>query len=197
MHLRMGEVAREELSLRKVFFVPSFIPPHKPPGSVLPAKYRVEMLKLALRGNPSFALSLIEVKRKGVSYTVDTLLGLKRKYPGREWVFIMGSDSLKEIHTWKDWRMLLSLCDFFVFRRKDEEITPPDGYVKGDGGFVNPESGRKIMIASHPLWEISGEYIRRCVVEGKSIKYLVPPDVERYIKRKKLKNFWKRCYEDG
>jgi len=150
------------------------------------------MLKIALKGNKGFLLSLIEIKRKGISYTIDTLKKLKEKYWGRELFLIMGSDSLNEIHTWKNWEEILSLANLIVFKRKNHEPLPPPRYIRKESGFYNPETQKTIEVVSAPILDVSGEEIRRLILEGKSAKYLLPDEVLNYIKRFKLQKYWKK-----
>jgi nicotinate-nucleotide adenylyltransferase len=190
--LRIAEVARDEFSLEKVIFVPTYISPHKPKELLIPHEHRVKMLQIALKGNNGFLLSLIEIKRKGISYTIDTLKELKDKYPSRELFLIMGSDSLNEIHTWKNWEEVLSIAHLIVFNRKNCEPLPPSGYINKKSGFYNPDTQRTIEVISTPILDISGEEIRRLLIEGKSVRYLLPDEVLKYIKKLKLQKYWKR-----
>jgi nicotinate-nucleotide adenylyltransferase len=184
-------VARDEFSLEKVLFIPTYISPHKPEEFLIPPDHRVKMLKIALKGNKGFSVSLVEVKRKGISYTIDTLNELKNKYSGRELFLIMGSDSLNEIHTWKDWEELLSLVHLIVFKRKNYEPLPPPGYIKKNSGFYNPQTEKIIEVISTPILDVSGEEIRKLLLEGKSVRYLLPEEVLKYIKKFKLYRYWK------
>lgn len=185
-------MAREEFSLKMVIFIPSYIPPHKPQELLVPHEHRVKMLKIALKGNKNFLLSLVEIRRKGISFTVDTLRELKEKYPGIDLFLIMGSDCLNEIHTWKDWKEILALSNLIVFKRWDKEVLPPEGYRGKNGGFYNPDSGKTIeVLSAHPIY-ISGEEIRKLILEGKSVRYLLPDEVIEYIKKFGLERYWKR-----
>jgi len=150
------------------------------------------MLKIALKGNKGFFLSLVEIKRKGISYTIDTLKELKNKYTDSEFFLIMGSDSLNEIQTWKNWEEVLSGAHLIVFKRENIEPLPPSGYIKKNSGFYNPDTQKTIEVISTPILDISGEEIRRLILEGKSARYLLPDEVLKYIKKFKLQKYWKR-----
>ncbi len=190
-------MAREEFFLEKVLFIPTYISPHKSQEFLQPPHHRVEMLRIALKGNKNFSISLVEIKRRGISYTVDTLRELKKRYPDRDLFLIMGSDSLNEIHTWKNWEEILMLSNLIVYKRKNHEPSPPPGYKEKASGFYNPSSGRTIEIISGPWLDISGDEIRRLMVEGKSARYLLPDKVLEYIKMHRLQKYWKRLNEGG
>src|SRR5947209_5033548 len=102
-HLVVAEEVRATLHLAEMVFVPAGHPPHKPGAVITAAEHRVAMLKLALASNPHFAISLVDVERAGPSYTVDTLRLLRQQW--RETIalyFVIGWDSLEELHTWYD-----------------------------------------------------------------------------------------------
>ncbi len=97
-HLILAEEVREKLKLDKIIFIPTALPPHKDNMDIAPAGDRLKMLKLAIKGNKFFGVSDIEIKRKGRSYTIDTIKELKNKFVNDELYFIIGSDLLKYIN---------------------------------------------------------------------------------------------------
>ncbi len=101
-HLILAEEMREKLGLDQVVFIPTCIPPHKQAKGIAPADDRMAMVKLAIKGNRSFSVSDVEIKRQGASYTIDTIRQLKKSYPRDELIFIIGSDLLKYLDDWKD-----------------------------------------------------------------------------------------------
>jgi len=107
-----------ELNLNKVIFVPAYEPPLKNKEELLPAKLRLKLLKAALRREPHFSVSLCEMKRKGVSYTVDTLKFFRKKFgKNQKLFFICGADHLKNLSCWKSPEKIFKLCHFVVATR--------------------------------------------------------------------------------
>lgn len=175
-HLIMAQDALELFDLAKVLFIPCAQPPHKPRMALVPGEHRLAMLEAAIEGELSFEVSDIELRRQGVSYTVDTLRELATLYPGVELCFIIGTDSLAELHLWRDVEALLSLCRVLTIARP--------GTDPATWGACLPGPWRDRLLADvrvgHSL-AVSSTDIRRRVAEGLSIRYLVPPAVEMYI----------------
>jgi len=170
-HLLLAEQVLQELGLDKVIFVPSNIPPHKEGNLIAPAKNRLHMVRIAVRSNPRFCVSNTEILRGGKSYSVETLREFKERYPNDRLFFITGSDLIKYLADWKDVGEIFKLADFVVANRP--------GYVLTD----LPEKIIKVNIKSI---DISAYEIRRFIKEGKSIRYLVPSEVRKYIEKKRL-----------
>lgn len=169
-HLLVAEGVKEELGLDYVLFIPCYLPPHKKPLKLAPARHRLAMVRLAIRGNPSFRISTIEIKRKGKSYSVDTLEELHRLYKGKaRFFFIIGSDSISGLRTWKSIDKLMKLCKLVAVSRPGYRLRYPG-----------------VKIIDIPTLPISSTDIRRLIKEGKSIRYLVPEEVRRYIVNKLL-----------
>ena len=166
---------KEKLGLDKVIFIPSASPPHKTRQKLSPAKDRVQMTKFALQNNLTFLVSDIELKRKGLSYTVDTLKQLKKLYPDSEIFFLTGSDVLHEIQTWKDPEQIYKLVKVVI------AIRPGFDSFDSKNHFA-----KKSIIVPITGVDISSTQIREKVKKGQSIRYLVPDKVEEYIKKKKL-----------
>lgn len=178
-HMTMAQSAFELYDLSKVVFIPSSRPPHKEAAPVLSAEHRAAMLELVLDGDIRFELSRIEMDRPGPSYTIDTVRQFREDYPGMELFFIIGTDSLLELHLWKNIEELLTLCRFISFERPGvpaESLTP--GKLQ-----LPPPWPEKLLadVARGIRVDISSSELRYRVAEGFSIKYLVPPDVEMYI----------------
>ena len=175
-HLIVAEEIRQRFCLEKVMFIPSARPPHKTDSPVIDSADRYEMTALATRDNPHFDISDIEIRRSGKSYTIDTIKELKKIYgPEVDIFFIMGGDSIFEIETWKEPDKLLNLCKVVV-------TTRPGFDLKG----IEERLREKIIVAEVSHIGISSTEIRRRVQEGKSIRYLVPRQVEEYIVEEKL-----------
>ncbi len=180
-HLAIAQEAQENLGLDRVYFVPAPEPPHKFGEPVTPFAERLEMLRLALAGQPSFTISLVEANRPGPSYTTDTLSELRRDFPsGTELFFIMGMDSLEELPTWHEPQELVRLARLAVLRRP--------GYKVDLDALENQVPGVKASTVLIPAPElgISSTDIKARVRAGRPIDALVPPAVAEYIREHHL-----------
>ncbi|MCX7983364.1 MAG: nicotinate (nicotinamide) nucleotide adenylyltransferase [Bacteroidetes bacterium] len=172
-HLIIAESAREQLELDKVFFVPAYRPPHKKTSKCTRAVDRIAMLQLAIEGNLHFDILDLEIQRKGVSYTVETVREFRKLYPKQTIYFLLGSDNFNTFHTWKEPKRIIELVQLVVYERPGFPCAQPRedcSYVQLKGPFV----------------DISSTQIRTKVANGESIRYLVPERIESYIRRKKL-----------
>lgn len=179
-HLVLAEEARIHLGLSEVLFVPAGQPRFKPSRNVTPALQRQEMVQRAIAGNPYFKICMLEVERGGASYTVDTLVALKEQRGGADLFFILGYDTLTTVALWKEPQRLMQLCRLVVAPRSGSEV---------DLGFLEmalPGVENDIVQLHMPLLEISSSNIRRRVISGASIRYLVPDTVAEYIAAQKL-----------
>ncbi len=175
-HLFIASECYHTFSLEKVIFIPAYLPPHKKEGNIISTHHRLEMLNLAVKKDERFLVSDLEIKRGGISYTVDTLKSLRNIYGDTaEIYFLAGSDSALEIPTWKEPLKILSLCHFVAYLRPGY---PLDRLEKKFRDKI-------ISFSSLPLG-ISSSEIRKRVREGRPIRYLVPPEVEEYIYQNKL-----------
>ena len=166
-HLILAEEAYFKLKLDKLIFVPAFIPPHKSTSDVISAKDRLEMVRLAIEDNPAFEISTYEIDSKKKSYSIDTLKEFRNIYGDEALLcFITGSDSLKDLFSWKNINDIFKISKFIVANRP--------GYPLKD----IPKEADTVVIT--PI-EVSSEDIRKRLKEGKSIRYLVPEKVRKYI----------------
>lgn len=172
-HLLIAQEALEKCGLDEIWFMPSYIPPHKQ-GKVAhtDAENRVEMVKRAIMENNQFRLSLIEVNRKGRSYTVDTLRELTEKYPENHFFFILGADMVNDLPTWNGIDELCQLTTFIGFRRP--------GYPT-----AHPEHADVIYI-DMPQVDISSSFLREQLKAGLSCRYFLPDAVKKYIEERRL-----------
>jgi nicotinate-nucleotide adenylyltransferase len=171
-HLILAEEACQKLKLDKVIFVPTFLPPHKEIDCDIKPEDRLEMVRLAIEDNPLFEVSTFEIDLRRKSYSIDTIRKIKEIYGEKtELYFIAGSDSLKDLFSWKDINELFKLSKFIVANRP--------GYPFRDV----PEEVETVVIT--PI-EISSEGIRKRLAGSMSIRYLVPEKVWRYILEHKL-----------
>jgi nicotinate-nucleotide adenylyltransferase len=170
-HLILAEEAREKLQLDQVIFVPAFLPPHKVISDIAPVRARLAMLRLAIAGNQYFAISDVEIKRDGKSYTIDTINEFRKIYPHDELYFIIGSDLLKYLDEWKDVDAIIKLVKFVV-------VTRPGYPLESIPSYINTMAIRAV--------DISAYEIRQCIKRERSFRYLVPEAVYKYIIKKKL-----------
>ncbi|MFW6381558.1 MAG: nicotinate-nucleotide adenylyltransferase [Bacillota bacterium] len=175
-HLIIAEQIYNNFSLDKVIFIPAKIPPHKNSSGITPAYHRVEMIRLAIADNPHFTYSELELGLPGKSYTVETLKALKKLGSEHSYSLILGADSLRDIFTWKQPYFILKNAEIIVARRpgivleevfKDERLRP---------------FRKDIKLLDNILIDLSSSQIRELLDRGQSIKYLIPEQVEDYIK---------------
>jgi nicotinate-nucleotide adenylyltransferase len=177
-HLAAAEEVRVRIALERVLFVPAGLPPHKLHVNVTPTEHRLKMVELAIADNPHFTLSRVDIDRFGPSYTVDTIELLHDEYgPDAELYFIMGSDSLAELLTWHKPERLIRLCRIVALTRPGHRVD-----LKELNRLL-PGAIARVQLLDMPLLEISGTDLQRRVRAGLSIKYLVPPAVETYIRQ--------------
>ncbi|WP_461226429.1 nicotinate-nucleotide adenylyltransferase [Lacticaseibacillus suihuaensis] len=169
-HLIMAEAVGTQLGLAKVLFMPDNQPPHVDAKQAIDAADRVAMLRLAIAGNPMFDLELTEIRRGGVSYTIDTMRALKKLHPDTDYFFIIGADMVNYLPKWRDIDALMKLVTFVGVRRR--------GYV--------PATPYPIVWVDAPVIEISSTALRERIRTGGDIRYLVPDAVRTYIREKGL-----------
>lgn len=177
-HLIAAECARAEFGLDRVIFIPAKIPPHKDTRGILDEDKRYHMVDLAVRNNPAFEVSDLELKRGGVSYTIDTIEHYQKAYPGGSIYFIMGLDSLFILDTWKDIECLANMCRFIIVTRPGYNIHDEEKlWDRLPNVFW-----RQANFIPIPGLDISSSDIRERISQGKPIRYMLPEMVERYIR---------------
>jgi nicotinate-nucleotide adenylyltransferase len=193
-HLRAAEEIREQFTLKRIIFIAAAVPPHKEVDGGIPGEHRTEMVRLAISGNPHFAVSDIELKRPGKSYSIGTIQFFKREYGSDlNLFFILGMDAFLEIGTWKSFQELFSLCHFIVMTRPGFDkpfsttILPPEvadafAYDEGEKRLIHRD-GYSVYFRGVTFLDISSTKIREEISKGRSVRYLLPREVERYIKR--------------
>ena len=183
-HLIMAQDAREAFDLTTVLFTPCDRPPHKPAASMASIEHRAAMLEAALAGSFAFETCDLEIKRGGTTYSIDTVRALAKKHPQNELVFIIGADTLPELHLWKDIQELLRLCRFVTMARPGFDLNG----MRDTDLQLGPELARALLanVASGRQIDISASDIRHRIAEGMSIRYLVPDAVEMYIAEHRL-----------
>ena len=172
-HISIAEQVKEKLSLDKIIFVPSFIPPHKQNENIASADDRINMVKLALANSENLEVSAIEVDREGVSYTIDTLKQIKAFYNEEDEIFfIIGSDNVKEFETWRKPEEIVKVANIVVVQRPGSED-------------LNIEFNGFIFVDTDPC-SISAKNLRNKMKKGLSIAGELPDKVLQYITKKSL-----------
>ncbi len=181
-HLVTAEAVRIEYGLDQVLFIPASNPPHKQDSQVTAANHRYIMTVMATSSNPYFYVSPIELERPGLSYTIDTVMALIEKYGDRnEFYFITGADTVQDLPTWKQIDRLLGLC-YFVAAARPGCVGCLDDII----GQLGEKGRERIARLPTPELEISSTDIRERIKQGRSIKYIVPENVESYILKEGL-----------
>jgi len=169
-HLIAATRAAEAAKLDRVLFIPTAVSPLKNGRELAPVTARWAMLRLAVQGNPRFEACDLEIRRGGVSYTVDTLRELRRRTAARLF-WILGADAARLLPRWKSIEEVRRLTSFVIVTRPGDRVPP---------------KMPKDHIIKAPLLEISSSEIRERVRRGLSVRYLLPDSVERYVRRKGL-----------
>lgn len=178
-HVAAAEAAAECAELDEVVFVPAGDPPHRPAAEATPQQ-RLEMCRLAVADDSRFAVSDVEVRRDGPSYTLDTLLALRGENPHAELFLILGWDAASQLRSWHRPDEVLSLAPIVVVSRPGRGA-PDEADLRSAG--LDPA---RIVLCARPTPAVSGSEIRRALAAGKSIGGMVPAAVERYIAAHRL-----------
>jgi nicotinate-nucleotide adenylyltransferase len=176
-HLILAETTRDALSLDHVEFVPAHIPPHKSELDITAQADRLAMLEAAIAGIPHFQINPLELSRPGRSFTVDTLSELNQTRPEDRFVFIVGSDSLRDLPTWHEPNRIVELGEIAVIARPGVEVDL-DAL-----GKVLPGLRARCHAIDAPLIDISSSRLRASVREGRSIRFQSPDAVIEYMAR--------------
>lgn len=185
-HILPVAKAADEFSLDKVWFVPTFIPPHKTRKDVTDPYHRAAMVAIALQPYPRFLLSTEELSRGTVRYTVDTIKAWKDRIGSKDRLFfILGADSFLEIETWRSYRRLLQLCDFIIINRgADEEV------LKSKLDLLQKPLQLKLKNTIHfsrsSHIPISSTELRKSLRGDASLASWLPPGVWEYISKHSL-----------
>lgn len=195
-HLRPALELKEALGLEEVRFVPCRVPPHRA-QPVAPAEVRARMVSLAIEGVSGFRLDRRELGRSGPSYTLDTLAELRKEYPNRQLVLLMGADAFLGLPGWHRWRELLELAHIAVAHRPGWSLQGAEGLNELADGRLAAEptaltvapSGRIVLVEVTQL-EISATAVRAAAAAGNDVRFLVPEVVREFIEKS-------GCYRQG
>lgn len=194
-HLRAAHCVVELCSLDAIYFIPSFLPPHRALDLGTQAFHRYKMVRLTCRDHPMFFAGDFEVKNKETSYTIHTVKHfIENEPPETKISFLMGTDAYAILDTWFCIRELLGLCDFLVMVRPGTKNTLIDvlpkklhvEFEKITKEKLIHKSGKVTKLLPIEGMELSSTDVRRCVIEGKDITSLVPEPVAKYIKENGL-----------
>ena len=176
-HLIIAQTIFEAENFDQIVFVPAYQPPHKKGMKISPVDQRLEMLNIAIKENPNFIMSDLEIERKGLSYSIDTIMEYKKQnnLNSNELFYLMGSDSLRQFKKWKDPKMIIDESRVIVAIRPGFRPSDIPNWILA-----------KIQFASIPRIEISSTTIRERWVNDKTIRYMVTESVWQYINKNKL-----------
>jgi len=196
-HLAIARQTCEALALDRILFIPTSDPPHKLPQSLAPAKDRYEMVRLAIGSDPLLAVSDVELRRSGTSYSIDTVRQLQQEYgPQTELFFLIGLDAFLEFPSWHEPNTLLTLCSFIVISRPGLSfqalstlpLLPPlsqQSLLDLDRGrssrLTVPMGAHALICLRLPPSDVSASGIRSKFKQGLPTANLLPPPVESYI----------------
>lgn len=175
-HINLCNECQNIYNFDKILLIPTNIPPHKKPVDLASNQDRYNMLKLAISGNDKFDVSEIEYKYDKKSYTINTVLSLKKQYPNSEFYFILGSDMLKTFNEWYRYEDILKEVKLVVGARHQKEFSE---LLDIKSKFSN--LAEKIDIVNINVMEISSTMIRENITKNKDIKNLVDNKVLKYI----------------
>jgi nicotinate-nucleotide adenylyltransferase len=179
-HLICAQEAYLQLGLDRVTLIPARIPPHKPVEDEPGAEHRLELCRLAIRGDERFQVSDLEIGRDGPSYTVDTLEALHSSSPDHELFLIVGGDIAAGLPNWHEPERVLSLATLAVAQRRGTSRTAVDSALRTLRG------GERTCFFRMPRVALSSTMLRERARSGQPIRYYVPDAVEGYIKRHRL-----------
>ena len=176
-HLIVAQTIFEAEHFDQIVFVPANIPPHKRESKISSVDLRIEMLKIATKDNPNFFISDIDIKRGGISYSLDSIRLYKKEVDidTKDLYYLIGSDSLKQFHTWKNPKEILEECRLIVAIRPGFRPSDIPNWILA-----------KIQFANIPRIEISSTQIRERWVDDKTIRYMVTQPVWEFINEHKI-----------
>ncbi len=183
-HLILAEQCREQGRLDQLWFVPAPRPPHKQDRALTRFEQRVEMLNLAIAGQPAFRVEEVEKERSGPSYTVDTVAELRRRHPADDFYLLLGSDTLADMHTWYEPARLLAQVGLLVMTRPGHATRTVE-QIRAALQLAESAPVRIETIDAPPI-DISSRDLRARAAASRSLRYLVPRAIEVYVAEKHL-----------
>ena len=184
-HIKTAKSILALTSVEKILFIPLGNPPHKDENNVSSAYHRLNMLNLAVEGEKDFLISTMEIERNGKTYTIDTIKELKKLLGNTiKFFFIIGTDELLLINTWKNYEELLKICSFIAVKRPGYK----DKLLEDAVACLTKNYDANIRIFEIPPVDVSSSEIRKNIKNGISIKGLIDEKVLNYIKENNLYN---------
>lgn len=184
-HIKTAKSILALTSVEKILFIPLGNPPHKDENNVSSAYHRLNMLNLAVEGEKDFLISTMEIERNGKTYTIDTIKELKKLLGNAiKFFFIIGTDELLLINTWKNYEELLKICSFIAVKRPGYK----DKLLEDAIACLTKNYDANIRIVEIPPVDVSSSEIRKNIKNGISIKGLIDEKVLNYIKENNLYN---------
>jgi nicotinate-nucleotide adenylyltransferase len=185
-HLLVAQAVLEAFDLDQMLLVPCQVSPFKlgqAQSDAVEAHHRLEMVRLSLAGDERMKVCDIELKRPGVSYTIDTVRDLRKQEPEARFFLVVGMDTLLDLHLFREAEALVELCDVITVQRPGCHECPAPAALH----FPEAVTNRLIKNIIRGRWcDISSTEIRQRVAEGRSIRYWVPLAVEEYIQKNRL-----------
>jgi nicotinate-nucleotide adenylyltransferase len=178
-HLAAARQLREVADLDQVWLVPNAQPPHRSDPPLAPAEDRMRMVELAVEDQPGLLASRVEVDRGNISYTIDTVRELARRFPGQRFELLLGSDAALQIRSWHEASALLAETNFVIFNRPETSLAPQTMH---ELGFAPART--RVVHLDTPA--IAAHQIRDRLARGAPIDDLVPARVAAYIREKGL-----------
>jgi nicotinate-nucleotide adenylyltransferase len=175
-HQILAMEAYDELNLDTLDWVLAPSPPHKQGKKIAPLDLRIKMVKAAIKDDGIFEFSSVDIDRPGPHYVTDTVKIFKHDHPDAEILFVMGGDSLRDLHTWHQPHEFVASCDWLGVMHR-----PGDKIDLGNIEMTFPGITQKIQFFEAPLLEISSYQIRKLISSGKPYRYYLPPEVYRII----------------
>ncbi len=179
-HLHVAQAALDEAQLDSVLFLPDGDPPHKLPGAS--GSDRLKMVALAIKGEPRYEVSDMELRRPGRTYTVDTLIELINQDSRRELYYLIGTDTLLQFPTWRTAWKVATLCRMLVVPRPGNDLQEIRWFM----AKLHADYGLNSRLLSDPGPDISSTQVREMVKAGQPVDALVPPAVAEYIREQGL-----------
>lgn len=184
-HLILAEQCRETGRLDEVWFVPAGNPPHKKGHAITRFEQRVEMIELAIAGHAAFRVETVEQELPGFTYTADMLAELHRRHPEDDLYLLIGSDSLEDLPGWYEPQRVVANAGLLVMQRPRHPARPVED-LRAALRLDPDVSLRLEYVPEPPIIDLASTDLRRRLVEGRSVRYLVPRAVEIYIAEKRL-----------
>ena len=181
-HIQLAEYCKSELNLNRIIFIPTYTPPHKVSKELANETHRLKMCDIACKNFADFEVSDVEIKRKGKSYTYQTLNSLKEQYPDDELCLIMGADMFLSLDKWKNPDSIFSCATMVTIPRDKSDYDDLRNYYDS----VLSVRGAKAVILLKPVLMVSSTYIRDNIKNFDIIKNLVDKDVYEYIMNNNL-----------